>query len=580
MSEDSGVDLSGIYHELNSISWHIESLAGKVDSIDANVSRVNSRVSAIASDVQRLDELFNDYVKTAEKRHNLSIAQTLIVSIQQELETKFGYYAKTRRIIIGILQANDLEIVSRNTLTSATEDLMLSAPGYWLAPAVVSLAAWINDNQKLADRALRESILRDDAKTSLLFALICRRFERKDSSLRWVKRYLDAQDEQDLDRKTVIVIDALASGLLGADTEGTALKQLNEWISRLQDKPGFIERQINQWSDEINKKRQSLVGGYEYLRKYSNSWSKLQYIMEGARLHAVILSFFEDIFNQDASEDELNKQLDDMLFNLVSEFDNEELPLRRRERYNQLIIDHDGDEDSANQALQDEQTAFDERKDFTQLLTDAAMKPQLLHVSVYAQKFSIAFCRNWIINAYKDITAKNRLEIPTDVEINIDKFNESSQDGTNEAELIEKWEKTMKDEMDDQLAKTVLTDFQSFCLFGGWVAAGIGLFLMIGAMFGLGFFAAVSSIVMFVIYSSGKSSVEKRRASIEKQSQEKFKNGSEIIRASLAELVDFRAQFAQKDSESQKVVDFLELIKPEHYVNRLAASTRRIITSD
>lgn len=44
----------------------------------------------------------------------------------------------------------------------------------------------------------------------------------------------------------------------------------------------------------------------------------------------------------------------------------------------------------------------------------------------------------------------------------------------------------------------------------------------------------------------------------------------------MAEVVDFRAEFDEKDRESEKVVDFLEQIAPEQYVRKLADSNRRI----
>ena len=69
---------------------------------------------------------------------------------------------------------------------------------------------------------------------------------------------------------------------------------------------------------------------------------------------------------------------------------------------------------------------------------------------------------------------------------------------------------------------------------------------------------------------------EQNRQNIETQFEEKRKTGSQIIRAILAEVVDFRAEFAEKDGESQKVIDFLEQISPEQYVRKLADSSRRI----
>ena len=61
--------------------------------------------------------------------------------------------------------------------------------------------------------------------------------------------------------------------------------------------------------------------------------------------------------------------------------------------------------------------------------------------------------------------------------------------------------------------------------------------------------------------------------------EEKRNNGVKIIRALMAEVVDFRELFTEIDGESQKVIDFLEQISPEQYIKNLADSTRRIKVS-
>ncbi len=84
-------------------------------------------------------------------------------------------------------------IVKKDTISNATEELMISTPDYWLAPCLVALAAWINNQPELAERALKEGIKRNDEKTSLFFALICRRADRKGAALKWTQRYLANQ---------------------------------------------------------------------------------------------------------------------------------------------------------------------------------------------------------------------------------------------------------------------------------------------------------------------------------------------------------------------------------------------------
>ncbi|MDR1642464.1 MAG: hypothetical protein LBT59_22475 [Clostridiales bacterium] len=576
---DVSAALSNISSNLSTINNNVLSGVRDIEGVRSVVGTIDGNLKAVSSEVDKLAREFHAYVKIAENQHNVSVAETRLVKIRQELETKYGFHADTRRTTIGILQADDLELIRKDTIATATEELMLSAPGYWLAPCLVALAAWINDKPEIADRAIREAIKRNDEKTSILFALICRRADRKSASLKWTQRYLANQDEENLDRKCVIILDAFASGLLGSDSEGVVAKQLEEWMRRLSDKAGFVERQTKQWSEAINLKRKPFNSGYTYLRKYSKTWPKLQYIMEGAFLHGTIFRYFDNIFKQQSSGAALKEQLDEILMSLCSEYDDEELPLRRDEKLNKFVIDYDGDMARAQKSMKVEQTAFDAHKDFTQLLTDSAMKPESSHASVSTQKFAIALSRDWISNAYNDVVAKNRMAIPDTIEINVDNFNDRTRDGRNENELVQQFEQMVDKEKEAALAENVLTGFQKFALIGGIIIGAIGIAACIAGQVFLGLIAIVAGAGLIINHFSSKKAVENRRNGIEQQFSEKRESGVQIIRATLAEVVDFRSQFAEKDKESSKVVDFLDQIKPEQYVRKLSETTRRIKTA-
>lgn len=501
----SSANLNAIENGLRAINNNLGTLNNNLEVIDNNVDNVNNNVKVVYDEVGALARDFHDFVQLQISENNLMKAQQRIIQIRQEIEKRFGHYDIVRRNTTGILQADDLGIVKKDTISNATEELMISTPGYWLAPCLVALAAWINDQPELAERALREGIKRNDEKTSLFFALICRRADRKSAALKWTQRYLANQDEENLDRKTVIILDAFASGLLGADSEGVVSNQMSEWLEHLADKPGFVEQQTKQWSDAINLKRKPLSSdGYTYLRKYSKTWPLLQDIMEGAMLHAEILDYFTAIFEQEVSTDSLKAQLDEILNSLVSEFDDEEIPLRKEEKYNQFVIDFEGDEDRARQNMVVEETAFEEHKDFTQLLTDAAMKPESSHASVSTQKFAIALSKDWISNAYSDVVAQNRMKIPNEIEINVDTFNDKTTDGQNETELISRFNALVDHEKTNALAQTVLSGFEKFCLWGGAVIGGIGIVMIIVGQVLLGIIAIIAGAGMVINHFSKK----------------------------------------------------------------------------
>ncbi len=563
--------------DLRAIENNLGAIHNDLQTLDRGVDNVNNNVRVVYDEVGKLAQEFQDFVSVQIRANRLSQAEVRLVKIRQELEKKFGHYDIVRRTTTGILQADDLGIVKKDTISTATEELMISTPNYWLAPCLVALAAWINDQPELAEKALKEGIKRNDEKTSLFFALICRRADRKAACLKWTQRYLANQDEENLDRKTIIILDAFASGLLGADSEGVISRQMTEWLEHLAEKPGFVEQQTAQWSDAINLKRKPIDdSSYTYLKKYSKTWPILEDVLEGAYLHAEILEYFTNIFEQEPSNDTVKVQLDEILNSLVVDFDDEELPLRREEKFEQFVVDFEGDENRARQNMQVEQSAFDTHKDFTQLLTDAAMKPESSNASVSTQKFSIALSKEWVSNAYNDVVAKNRIKIPNEIEINVDTFNDKTTDGQNEGELIAKFGALVDQEKAGALAQCALTSFDNFCLYGGGVIAAIGVFMLASGNMFLGLIAIIAGIGMILNHFSKKKKIEVNRQNIEAQFEQKRTNGSQIIRATLAEVVDFRSEFAEKDAESQKVVDFLEQISPDQYVRKLSDSNRRI----
>lgn len=562
---------------LNYIENSLNVLQRNLETINSAVNTTNNNVQIIYGKLDTLTNDFNNFVQEQIKANRLNQAHTIIVQVRQELENKYGHYDIVRRTTTGILQADDLGIVKRDTISTATEELMLSTPNYWLAACLVSLAAWINDQKELAYKALGESIKRNDEKTSLFYTLVCRRADRKSASLKWLQRYLAKQDEENLDRKTIIVLDAYASGLMGADSEGVISKQMGVWMDHLTEKPGFVEKQTTQWSDAILQKRRPLSPNkYQYLQKYSRTWGVLKSVMEGAMLHEELLKYLTDIFEKDVSSDSLKAELDEILTSLVTDFDDEELSLRRKEKFEQFVIDCNGDELAAQQMMTIEQTAFEEHKDFTQLLTDAAMKSDSSNANISTQKFAIALSKEWISNAYNDVTATNRARYPREIEINVDTFNDRTTDGSNERELIERFNSLIEREKKQACSQYFLSGFAKFCLGGGIAIIILGLIMAFtgGVIFGI--MAVIAGTGMIINHCSKKKNLDLTHQRISDQFEKKRSGGIQIIRAVLAEVVDFKAKFKEKDAQSIEVISFLDQIAPDQYVKKLSDSSRRI----
>ena len=563
--------------DLSLIERSLSNLAGSIDYVNNRVDQVDDNVKIVYNEVEKLANEFREYVEIQSLANRKAEAKMNLSAIRDKLKDNFGHYDVVRRTATGILQANDLAIVKSSMLSHVTEKQMIETPNYWLTPCLVALAAWINDDQALAERALAEGIRRNDEKTSLFFGLICRRIGRENSSLKWFARYLEAQDEEKLDRKAVIVLDAFASGLLGNDTENFVYQQIQEWMSNLEAKPGFTERQLDNWKNAINSKRVPLKSGlYPYLEKYSNTWGNLQDVLEGANLNNDLYEYFKKVFEQKEETKKLKVELDKILDSLVTEFDEEELPLKREEQFEELVVRYNGSESKAHAQMALEKSVYDDYRDFMQLLTDASMNPEESKSSVATQKFATALSRNNIVTAFNDIVAQNRMNVPYDIEINVDTFNDKTQDGEDEEEVLNRFENLVEQEKQTDLSKLKLNMFEQFCLYGG---AAVILYGIIKSFMdkSFAFITIILGIGLIIYHFTAKQKVQKLiQKTIENYAQ-KLESGKQIIRATIAEIVDFRIEFTEKDAESKKVLDFFEQIKPEEYIRRLTNSERKII---
>ena len=563
--------------DLSLIERSLSNLAGSIDYVNNRVDQVDDNVKIVYNEVEKLANEFREYVEMQSLANRKAEAKMNLSAIRDKLKDNFGHYDVVRRTATGILQANDLAIVKSSMLSHVTEKQMIETPNYWLTPCLVALAAWINDDKELAERALAEGIRRNDEKTSLFFGLICRRIGRENSSLKWFARYLEAQDEEKLDRKAVIVLDAFASGLLGNDTENFVYQQIQEWMSNLEAKPGFTERQLDNWKNAINSKRVPLKSGlYPYLEKYSNTWDNLQDVLEGANLNNDLYEYFKKVFEQKEETKKLKVELDKILDSLVTEFDEEELPLKREEQFEELVVRYNGSESKAHAQMALEKSVYDDYRDFMQLLTDASMNPEESKSSVATQKFATALSRNNIVTAFNDIVAQNRMNVPYDIEINVDTFNDKTQDGEDEEEVLNRFENLVEQEKQADLSKLKLNMFEQFCLYGG---AAVILYGIIKSFMdkSFAFITIILGIGLIIYHFTAKQKVQKLiQKTIENYAQ-KLESGKQIIRATIAEIVDFRIEFTEKDAENKKVLDFFEQIKPEEYIRRLTNSERKII---
>lgn len=557
---------------LSRIENSLSAINDNINGVYQQVATVEQQLEDTQSDLALLAEEFREYVRQDGLIKNVQLAETRLVKVRQELENKYGHYEDVRRRAIGILQAVDTSLVRKDTIENASEEQLLAAPRYWLAPCLIALSAWLSDKKELAEKAVVEALRRDDEKTSLFFALVTRRGGRYQSSRSWLERYFGQQDPNELKREIVILIDGFSNGIFGPEARAKCGLLIKSWLDELSQKAGFVEAQRDQWKKALLSRTEKLSASkFPHLRKYSPTWPQLQRALEGAQLHDIIFQYFNFILTQEiVPSKNLAFAVDQLLDILVREFDEEELPLRREERLNELIIKEDGDKNTAQNLFANEKVVK-ERLDFTQLLTNFSMYPTESNASVATQKLAIALSKEWINHAHDDLTAENRNAVPIDIEIKLDDWTGTSRDGSNEEELISSLKRHIQLKKENALKKNKLGAKH-------WVslAAGIGFFVLgISTLF----LFIVSAICLF-IFLNGLRIVKKNVQLIEQNYEELFANHKQILVATLSDIVDYRREYETEDAKASKVDELLDQVTPEQYTYSTYDSARAVISSN
>jgi len=557
--------------DISDIRRTLKELAPAVVEVKQRVNLVDDRLTKFQGDFTKLRKVIDDFIEKDIKDKQIQLAQTRLVTVRQELEQKFGFYNELRRRTTGILQAADLSLVKRETIANTTDELMLSAPKYWLAPVLVASSSWLLDNKKLADRAVAEALQRDDEKASLFFALLMRRAKRSQAYQIWLDRYFGMQDPEMLDRQMIIVLNALVNGVFGIETYTQCLARIESWLNELSEKAGYVDQQRQRWEDALRSKIAPLSSDiYPYLRKHSPTWGRLSEVLQEAKGHEDIFNYFNRTFEGEITRlAKFEDEVDRLLISLATKFDDEELPLMSEEHLQNLIIKYGGDRDVAQQQYEREKSAFEDKVSFTQILSNAAITPELTETSLATQRFAIALSHEWIVSAHHDFTAKNRLKVPQTIELSIDDWKGSSTDGSNELQLVSDVEAHYEKRKQDVLSKVKINPLV-------WAYFVIGTLLFFPSFFSKNYFMMLVGAGGGVTFFVAKQQTELTKKKLESDYATFNANSQQILRATLAEIVDWRREYAACDQGEIKVTELFKGITPEQYILNPHGSSRRL----
>ncbi|MFC8230556.1 hypothetical protein [Streptomyces sp. NPDC057287] len=406
----------------------VQEVGNQVAVVSEQVGLVSSQVRTVQanqdwtrSELRELRDEFLAFVQASQQVAHVQRAETRIVAVQDRLDHEFGHHKKVRRTAVGLLQAFDVGLVSEETVRTVTEQLMIQTPRYWLAPALVALASWSADDPQLCERGIDEAYSRSPGRTSLFFALVLRRQGRADGSVRWLEHYLGSQDPDALGREFGVILEAVAQGAFGAAARDLLSRTLLHWQARAADgveRQEAHDAQTRRWRAEIDSLRPaSAAAEFPLLSAVSPQWGLLDGALVAARTQRQLLDKYRGILGAvPLPSQRMEDAVDDILDQLVSEYDDDELPLRRELALMEAIVRHDGDLAAASPEADTDLAALAETLDLLTFHTTAALDPEAIGVSSATRRLAVGVCREWFLRAHGGFTRDYRAAVPQEVQ--------------------------------------------------------------------------------------------------------------------------------------------------------------------
>ena len=444
MSETQNtISSMALHSKLSGIQNAVVELQTQAVDIQNTVSNVNYKIDALTNELNDLRIEFDKMVEDQRKTANLQRAISELIRVRQEIEQKYGNYTVIRQTMLGVLQATDLALVKKTTISKVSEELMLSTPQYWLAPCLVAVAAWISNDRDLAERAVKEALKRDEEKTALAMALICRRNGRVQTGYEWLSIYFAKQSATNFTEESFTYIDAYVNGIFGPDERHTCQGYVSKWIDEVRgNKSNFEASQVETWKNYCARYSKNPDSEYPDLEKSVPEYGKIRNVVGRIQGLDDIRKDFRGIQEAFVDQEAMKKAVDAELIRLIGNYDKSEMEIRKEEEYLSLVKFFKGDEDRAKAEMQArEAKRLRHKLDFIEQMSSEITSGK--ETTPSKKKTAVTFLGTYINKGANQYIAEPKANFPNEVTVKIDKWSGKSKDGSEIQQLSADFEQTM-----------------------------------------------------------------------------------------------------------------------------------------
>lgn len=527
------INLAGLERRIDAVTEAVRRVEYEVNSTNDKLNTVSNDLSQVKAELRELRGSFETFISDSRKASALQKAATELIRVRQELDQNFGSYKVVRETMLGVLQATDLALVKKTTISQVTEELMLSTPDYWLAPCLVAVSAWIGNDRDLADRAIAEAVRRDEEKTALTMALICRRNNRTATCYEWLSIYFARQSAANFTESNFTYLNAYLNGVFGPDEKHMCDDYVAKWMKEIQSNgEDFETKQTELWRSYCEDFTVDLEGQFPNLCSCAHEYSDIAAYV--SRINSVdrIAGNFSRMQNVDVDQQKLKKDIDQTLVTLISRYDGKEEPLRKEERYLMAVRYFDGDTAAAKASiLEADRKRTEDTIDLVGQMTNVIIKKD--GTSPSEKKTAISFLSSYIRSGFDKYITEKQPDFPKTITLEVDGWNGEVSDRTDIATLKASYWQHMRQCRNNELA-AVQAKRPKMLKIGAISLAVLGALFLIG-FWPLGLLLLGGAGYCLVRSKKMVKNIAENTAAVNEKYDLKLRLGEETIDKALAE---------------------------------------------
>lgn len=414
--------MSNVNSAITTLNGAVETFSSNVNVHVQNVDVSTRKIQETAESVyQRVDKFRTEIMHGEEKQ----IAHENIMRIDQVIKEQFGNYDAIRKTIIGVVRDFDINLVRNSTIEELSEELWITSSRYWLSYALLAVTAWVNNYPDVAKNALSESGRKDAIKTSLFFCLLNLRFQRVEVARDWFKVYCKTLDPTMLQQETAVMIQAFMNGVFGKDKqlEHEVVSIINDWIRIISEDAVISQGLIDDYEAYFETFNMNAEFKYDFINNFCSNSNEVRKSYIDVSKYDNLIELVEglSVETENRTDENYKSRVDAVLTSLITNYDEEELELKKEQEYYKLIVENKGDKEKAEAQYQ-EMMKLEEHYNIGKQMVGWVVYDDNNETDVHVRKFGLQNTKEWFLKALDSWTAKVKERCPLQYNFQIDEW--------------------------------------------------------------------------------------------------------------------------------------------------------------